>query len=109
MPVTATAGVYGTLPTSAQAYSDIELALIRGTLNLPVTNQGRLDPSTETVRRRGGIVGAFRNVRVVNEDAVVADPVRNPFWQTTFRDSYRLGNALEDTSLNNVVVYPGRQ
>lgn len=75
-------------------YTDIELFLARG-LNIRVPNAARMDPSTETVRRKGGVVGAFNTVRLVTVADRVTDPVLNPLFKDTQRESYRLGDALQ--------------
>lgn len=72
-------------------YTDLELFLARG-LNIRVPNAVRMDPTTETMRRRGGVVGTFNTVRLVGVADRVTDPVLNPNFAETQRESYRLGD-----------------
>lgn len=89
-------------------FSQIELALMHGTLNLNVTNQGRLDPSTETVRRKGGVVGTFNTVRLIPLGEVVADPILNPYFDLTQAESFRLGDAYYHSRMDDVTILEGR-
>lgn len=77
-------------------YTEIEAFLLRGT-SLRVTNMGRMDPSTELLRRRNGMSGAFEGVRVFDLGARATEPAQNPLYSLTQRESFRLGDSLLDT------------
>jgi hypothetical protein len=80
----------------ASLLTEIEQALLRGT-TLRVTNKGRIDPSTETVRRKGGHVGAYEPVKLIPVGDRAIEPSLNPFWEQTRLENYRLGEWMLDT------------
>lgn len=81
---------------NTQVWNDMELALLRG-IKLGVTNIGRVDPSVELLRRKNGLSGTYDGVRLIPLGDYVTDPVRNPYYEMTRRESYRLGDMNLDT------------
>lgn len=95
-------------PTDGTMLKELELALLRG-LNVRVTNEGRMDPDVELMRRKNGMVGGEGVVRLIQLDEYVNQPFLNPMHGSTQRESYRLGDIFEDTRVDgNLMVLDGR-
>ena len=92
--------------SSTDFLNDLELALLRG-LQVRVTNVGRIDPSTEELRKKNGLSGFNDTVRVIPISKYTADPMLNPMYDATRRESYRLGDMLVDTRAE-LMQLPGR-
>lgn len=93
------------VPTT-QAFDDMQLALLRG-LTLNVKNLGRIDPSVEELRKKNGLSGINDGVRVLPLSDFTIDPARNPLYELTRRENYRLGDMYID-SRNADVQFRGR-
>ena len=81
---------------NTEAFNDMELALLRG-FKLGVTNIGRVEPSVDLLRRKNGLSGINDGARVIQLHEYTMDPGRNPFYEITRLENYRLGDMNLDT------------
>lgn len=93
---------------NTEAWNDMDLALLRG-FKLGVTNIGRVEHSTDLLRRKNGLSGTYDGVRLIPLGDYVTDPVRNPLHELTRRENYRLGDMnLDSRSLDMNLQMRGR-